>query len=156
MIANGFPTSLPSPATRPRSKRQSEITGIYSGVGSGGGGSSGGGSELLLDYPHSCVETGEVCQYWFDPCEVWEIKAADITISPVHHAGMGLVHPSRGMSLRFPRFIRKRPDKRVEHATTAQQIAAAFRAQAQRGGGAGSGVRGEGEATQQQAASRAE
>jgi DNA ligase-1 len=89
-------------------------------------------SELLLDSPYHTVETGEVCEFWFKPAEVWEIRAADITISPVHAAGMGLVHPSRGMSLRFPRFIRKRTDKQVEHATTAQQIADIFKAQAQR------------------------
>jgi hypothetical protein len=89
-------------------------------------------SELLLDSAYGSVETGESCQYWFKPCEVWEIRAADITISPVHTAGQGLVHPTRGMSLRFPRFVRKRTDKRVEHATTAQQLAAVFNAQAQR------------------------
>ena len=44
---------------------------------------------------------------------MWEIRGADVTVSPVHRAALGLVHPERGLSLRFPRFIRKRPDKRL-------------------------------------------
>ena len=81
--------------------------------------------------PADGVETGEQPPYWFDPCEVWELRGADITVSPVHMAAAGLVHAQRGLSMRFPRFIRKRPDKRLADATTPEQLVEMFRKQTQ-------------------------
>nr|XP_043615439.1 DNA ligase 6 isoform X2 [Erigeron canadensis] len=74
-------------------------------------------------------QTGEEPDMWFTPELVWEIRGADFTISPAHHAAIGLVHPSRGISVRFPRFIRSRPDKNTSDCTTATDIAELFHMQ---------------------------
>lgn len=67
----------------------------------------------------------------FPPCEVWEIRGADLTLSPVHLAAVGQVEGERGLSLRFPRFMRKRPDKQPHDATTATQLVSMYWSQSQ-------------------------
>jgi len=79
-------------------------------------------------------ETGETCQWWFahdaeQPLEVWEVRGAELSISPVHGAALGLVDSQRGLSLRFPRFLRKRADKGLEGVTTAAQLADMYSSQ---------------------------
>lgn len=66
---------------------------------------------------------------WFEPNEVWEMAFADITLSPTYTAAIGLVSDERGLSLRFPRFLKKRDDKGIEEASTNEFLAGLWRKQ---------------------------
>ena len=71
---------------------------------------------------------------WFEPQEVWEMAFADVTKSPTYLAAIGLVDPDRGLSMRFPRFLKVREDKGIEEASTADFLAELWWKQEARGG----------------------
>lgn len=85
--------------------------------------------ERILPKKPVYYKTDEQPEVWFSAEQVWEIRGADLTLSPVHHAAIGIVHPSRGISVRMPRYIRSVPDRSPEDCSLATDVASMFRAQ---------------------------
>lgn len=92
-------------------------------------------------YAHS---TGNKDQpdVWFEPRFVWEVKTADLTLSPRYKAAADQLTTGggKGVSLRFPRFIRQRDDKTPDQATTSRQIAEMYQKQESVSKGKGSAI----------------
>ncbi|GKB13159.1 DNA ligase 1, partial [Tanacetum coccineum] len=87
-------------------------------------------SSKVITTPKSYYRYGDIKpDVWFDASEVWEVKAADLTISPVYCAAIGAVDSNKGISLRFPRLLRVREDKGPEQATSSDQVADMYNAQ---------------------------
>ncbi|KAI9707563.1 MAG: hypothetical protein M1836_000524 [Candelina mexicana] len=99
------------------------------------------GGENVIPRP-AYVEYGGSPDVWFEPQEVWEMAFADITMSPTYTAAIGLVSDERGLSLRFPRFLKRREDKSIEEASTCDFLAGLWRKQEAKAPVGGSGEAG--------------
>lgn len=93
------------------------------------GSETGEPKNTRLQMPSFIEYSGPMPDVWFEPQEVWEMAFADITLSPTYTAAIGLVSDERGLSLRFPRFLKKRDDKSIEEASTNEFLAALWRKQ---------------------------
>jgi len=87
------------------------------------------GSDKLISKPSYVEYSGPEPAVWFAPSEVWEMAFADISLSPTYTAAIGLVSEERGLSLRFPRFLKVREDKSIDEASTADYLATLWRKQ---------------------------
>ncbi|KAF5393428.1 hypothetical protein D9757_000779 [Collybiopsis confluens] len=76
-----------------------------------------------------CETGGFRPDVYFRPMEVWEIRMASVSLSPVSIAARDFTSSARGLSLRFPRFIKVRDDKSVEQANDALFLATVWRNQ---------------------------
>jgi DNA ligase 1 len=79
-------------------------------------------------YYHSTVKNDQP-DVWFDARFVWEVKTADLTLSPRYRAAIDEMGVNKGISLRFPRFIKQRDDKNPDEATTTRAVAEMYRKQ---------------------------
>jgi DNA ligase-1 len=73
------------------------------------------------------------------PEKIWELKCADLSISPMHAACCDELSDGKGIAMRFPRFLRERDDKSVENedaVTSTAQVYEMFLGQAVQGGSA--------------------
>ncbi len=76
----------------------------------------------VLPNKHPRVDSAMKPDVWFQPAIVAEIIGAELTLSPVHTCCYGWAKPGAGISIRFPRFIRWRPDKGPEDVTTTEEL----------------------------------
>ncbi len=83
----------------------------------------------IIDRKHPRVVSKMQPDVWVTPALVAEIIGAELTLSPLHTCCLDKVKPGVGISIRFPRFIRWRPDKSPEDATTSQELLEMYKRQ---------------------------
>ncbi|MBO3754419.1 MAG: ATP-dependent DNA ligase, partial [Candidatus Brockarchaeota archaeon] len=83
-----------------------------------------------IEHSHPRVDSKIEADVWVEPRIVIEIIVSEITLSPVHTCGLGLVREGSGFAGRFPKYTGKlRDDKSPEQATTVKEILEMYRSQ---------------------------
>lgn len=85
-------------------------------------------TEVEQAKPYVLFDSSAEPDIWFEPSILFEVLTADLSLSPIYKAGAETL--GRGVSLRFPRFIRIRDDKGIEDATTSEQVVEFYERQA--------------------------
>ncbi|MFQ6075223.1 MAG: DNA ligase, partial [Candidatus Bathyarchaeia archaeon] len=86
-----------------------------------------------VEHKHPRVDSKVEADFWFEPVRVLEVMGSELTLSPSHTCGWGVVKEGSGLAVRFPRFTgRWRDDKRPEDATTVGEIVGMYRSQLKR------------------------
>ncbi|MEM2757714.1 MAG: ATP-dependent DNA ligase, partial [Sulfolobales archaeon] len=83
----------------------------------------------IIDHKHPRVDSELEPDVWVVPALVAEVIGAELTLSPLHTCGRGKVKEGVGISIRFPRFLRWRDEKRAEDATTVDELIEMYKAQ---------------------------
>ncbi|MEM4576933.1 MAG: ATP-dependent DNA ligase [Candidatus Nezhaarchaeales archaeon] len=83
-----------------------------------------------IEHKHPRVDSRLKADVWFVPSIVIEIIGDEITLSPLHTAGLGVLKPDAGLAIRFPRFTgRWRFDKNPEDSTTVKELIEMYKMQ---------------------------
>lgn len=77
---------------------------------------------LIISHRHPRVVSDIEPDVWVVPQLVMEIIGAELTLSPLHTCCRDSIREGTGISIRFPRFVRWRPDKKPEDATTEKEL----------------------------------
>jgi DNA ligase-1 len=87
-------------------------------------------AEFKLDHPHARVDSKIAADFWFVPAKIMEVRGAELTLSPSHTCGWGIIRKDSGLAVRFPRFTgRWRDDKAPEDATTVEELVEMYESQ---------------------------
>ena len=71
--------------------------------------------------PKNFLSTNVKPDMWVSTKIIWEVKAAELSISPIYDCAMDEA-TKKGISLRFPRFIKERVDKNFEDCSSNKMI----------------------------------
>lgn len=77
---------------------------------------------LIIKHRHPRVVSDIEPDVWIVPQLVMEVIGAELTLSPLHTCCKDAARQGAGISIRFPRFIRWRMDKKPEDATTEKEL----------------------------------